>query len=399
MNSGNTSSTASHAICQVFNVSDVTIANTPLPEIAYKSAIEALLAPPPVPKQLRHCVEPTSHRPARPTRQVEACTRYHGSLVDNVNFHPFVAAVDLAFRGHRPIVLSPDMLWLLLAQGVANHINAHAEELRHQFVAHTGKATLIVRREDFLKGSPENPWSEVIYAFREQLREHIGPTTHDMFQPRFSTTTQLEQTAAVVVLMDAMQSYFSYEFHTKCGIPQVVLEGTLADWEQLAERAESMGRFGPAGWSATLSPILHQFVAAARGDIHTDFWNSFYKSSDASGGPYITGWITAFFPYLKSNSTGLATTLNPWLEAGGERLEKLLDPHSRGDRLAFPDGPTTEAFPSGLARAPFVWKYYDEMFNMEFLAGFVGVAQDTDTLRLRPEIGWAIVEEIPNSTE
>jgi hypothetical protein len=29
---------------------------------------------------------------------------------------------------------------------------------------------------------------------------------------------------------------------------------------------------------------------------------------------------------------------------------------------------------------------------MEFLGGFVGVRQDADTLRLTPEVGWAIRE-------
>jgi hypothetical protein len=29
---------------------------------------------------------------------------------------------------------------------------------------------------------------------------------------------------------------------------------------------------------------------------------------------------------------------------------------------------------------------------MEFIAGFVGVAQDPETLCLRPEIGWAVRE-------
>jgi len=29
---------------------------------------------------------------------------------------------------------------------------------------------------------------------------------------------------------------------------------------------------------------------------------------------------------------------------------------------------------------------------MEFLGGFVGISQDSQTLALRPEIGWAVLE-------
>jgi hypothetical protein len=49
-----------------------------------------------------------------------------------------------------------------------------------------------------------------------------------------------------------------------------------------------------------------------------------------------------------------------------------------------------------LSKAPFRWSYLDRRFDMEFLGGFVGVAQDQETLALRPEIGWA-VKEVPST--
>jgi hypothetical protein len=45
-----------------------------------------------------------------------------------------------------------------------------------------------------------------------------------------------------------------------------------------------------------------------------------------------------------------------------------------------------------MAKAPFRWEYLDSSYQMEFLAGFVGVRQDAETLALRPEIGWAVHE-------
>ena len=59
---------------------------------------------------------------------------------------------------------------------------------------------------------------------------------------------------------------------------------------------------------------------------------------------------------------------------------------------ASPYGPTIESLPGGLSKAPFRWEYLDRTFDMEFLGGFVGVAQDQETLALRPEIGWAVRE-------
>ncbi len=140
----------------LIEVAKVAPAKAALPEVPYRVAVEALLTKPP--SQLPGEAQRATVQPAKP---VEACSRYHIQLVANVCFHPVVAAVHLAFNDHRPLVLSPDMLWLLVAQGFANHVNANAEVLRPRFVKHRGKVTIKVRRDDFVKGSPENPWPEV----------------------------------------------------------------------------------------------------------------------------------------------------------------------------------------------------------------------------------------------
>jgi hypothetical protein len=371
----------------VIEAAKVTPADAPLPEAPPKAAVEALLTPPPSRRP-----EWARQTAARPTTPVEACSRYHGRMVADVFFHPVVAAIDLAFRDHRPLVLSPDVIWLLVAQGFAHHVNANAEVMRPRFVEHPGKLTIEVRRDDFVKGSPENPWPEVFAEFSRHVRGHVGATTHDLLLPNFSTTGAAERAAAEVVLLDAMQSFFTYEVHTLCGIPQIVLEGTTEDWAALAERSRGIGQYGLGWWTEPLAPILEEFVEASRGRANVRFWQSIYKLAGGSGGPYASGWITAFFPYLKDHDTGLASHRNRWLERGGEQLQEVLDPPA-GDANRFRHGPTTEAFPGGLARAPFLWKYLGRDFQMEFLGGFVGVRQEADTLRLRPEIGWAVREQ------
>ena len=41
-----------------------------------------------------------------------------------------LAAVFLAYSQHRPLVLTPDAVWLTIAQGVAHHKVVHADRLR-----------------------------------------------------------------------------------------------------------------------------------------------------------------------------------------------------------------------------------------------------------------------------
>jgi hypothetical protein len=331
-----------------------------------------------------------AQRAGGPTTPVEACSRYHGQLVAGVCYHPVVAAMHLAFNDHRPLVLSPDILWLLIAQGFANHVNANADELRPRLVKHSGPVEIQVRRDDFFKGSPENPWPEVFDEFTWQIRGHIGEATHDLLLPAFSTTGIVEKAAAQVVLLDAMQSFFEYEFYTMCGIPQIVLEGTGDDWEKLAQKTRDLGRFDLAWWTETLAPLLDKFVAAARGGVDLRFWQSIYKLDGGSGGPYTTGWITAFFPYMKEPQLRQVTAKNRWLAQGGKNLQDILYPPAEIDLERWGHGLTTDAFPGGLARAPFLWQYRGRPYKMEFLGGFVGVRQEADTLRLRPEIGWAV---------
>lgn len=383
----------------VFEVSEVLPTDKPLPEIPYYEAVEALLKQPISQSRYEDTADETIFdedevtHPNRSKRIIESCSQYRGRLVAFVNFHPVVAAIHNAFNDHRPLSLSPDIIWLLIGQGLANHINANAEQLRPQFVKHQGNIKIEVRRDDFVKGSPETPWSEVFGEFSAAIRQHIGEATHDLLLPNFSTTGLVEKAAAEIVLLDAMQSYFKYKFHTYCGIPKIKLEGTVTDWQELLKRTKRLAQFGLEWWINSLIAILEQFITAAQGKPERCFWQSMYKFNDEmSGGPYITGWITAFFPYLKDLQTGKASQQNPWLIKGGSQLQELLYPIEDSNDDTVHPGLTTEYFPSGLAKAPFIWKYLHLSYDMEFLGGFVGVRQDLNDLFLRPEIGWAVRE-------
>lgn len=151
------------------------------------------------------------------------------------------------------------MIWLLICQGVAHHVNVHAETLRSRFVRHQGKARIKVLRNDFIKGSPENPWGEVINEFSLRIRDHIGPA-HDLFVPRFSSTSSTERIAAEIVLLYAVQSYFQFDLYTIRGIPAITLEGTEEDWQILADRARAFAQFDLEWWFTPLQPILQELL-------------------------------------------------------------------------------------------------------------------------------------------
>jgi hypothetical protein len=56
-------------------------------------------------------------------------------VLADTGVHPLLSAVGRAFADHRPLVLTPDAVWLTIAQGVAQHVRLHAEQLRPRLVA------------------------------------------------------------------------------------------------------------------------------------------------------------------------------------------------------------------------------------------------------------------------
>jgi hypothetical protein len=352
-------------------VSNVKRATRPLDETSPKQAIEKLVI-----------------------SKVEACSEYQGSVVASP-YHPFVAAVDAAFCGHRPLVLSPDMFWLLIGQGFARHVNTHAEDLRQRFVTHVGKQSIVVRRDDFFKGSPDNPWSEVFSEFSLQIRKRIGAANHSNIVATFSTTGPVEKAANEIVLMDSIKNYFKYEVLTLCGIPDVALEGTADDWRALCDRTRDLGdAYDLAWWTDRLVPTLERIAHNAAGSDDPQLWKNIYKINHESGGPYINGWITDFFPYLQTSFDGIKRAVFDARQFANKDKSREKNIETRNwllsDRRGH--GITTQRLPGSLCKAPFTWQYLDRTYNMEFLAGFIGFTQETDSLAVRPKIGWAVRE-------
>ena len=58
----------------------------------------------------------------------------------------FYQTLLTAYAEHRPVVISPDMIWCLICQGFTRHINLDPEKYRDRLVFHQGKNTLEVKR-------------------------------------------------------------------------------------------------------------------------------------------------------------------------------------------------------------------------------------------------------------
>ncbi|MEO3404158.1 DUF4419 domain-containing protein [Mucilaginibacter sp. CAU 1740] len=312
---------------------------------------------------------PTNRSHAEPAFNIIAKSKIEDSLVTR-GYHPFFEGMFAAYADHRPFTLSPDMIWLLISQGFANHVNNNSEELRKLFVKYDGKTSLIVVNNKIKLDDPESPWEEVFPEFSKQIAAHTGKELTDALTADFTTTTPVTRVASQATLMNAVKSYFEFiVMRIGCGIPQITLEGTPQDWERVLAKTEALRKYKLDWWVDGIEPPLKQFIQASKGKVDKDFWKAMFKyhSEGKCGAPtIIDGWIVKFFPYDKD-----------------------------GKRMGLKEIAGAGSLPNEIVKVDLEYQLGDGAGNfgktpLELWAGFVGLKQNNKTFGLRPEIGWMI---------
>jgi hypothetical protein len=207
------------------------------------------------------------------------------------------SAVD-AYNNHYHLVISPDDVWLSILLQFNLFVNAHAEELRHVFVAHEGKKELRIEssgtRHSVDFGHLAERMTQLIQA------NVLDPELRTWIIPDFSTTTANDRVVSSIVMMATMKAYFSYTFSLACGLPQVTLLGKKSDWEKILVKIDKLKTYGEQTqhWHSLLKPVLTRFVRAFD-DPHSEankmFWQQIaHRTGGGSGPTFLSGWITAF---------------------------------------------------------------------------------------------------------
>lgn len=371
-----------------FPVCEVKPATESLPDKAFEKIMQSLAQWEP------HDIDDPALPSSVTLYELNASGKRDYKLVDCHGSHPVAWAVEKAFYDHRPLTLSPDMIWLMIAQGFACHVDARPEEMRSQLVYHEGKKDLVVFGGPDTPLNPRFDWLEVFGQIEEEIARQSNPEIVRIIAAEFSTTGPEEKAAYSISLMDAMGSYFRILFVPVCGIPKITLEGTVDDWRDLERRFNDLRPYLPDWWAVRLEPILREFVQASEGKIDTAFWQNIYqlRSVDmiCTDYNYLSGWIIDFFPYVMGEP-------NPWL--ADTQARAAYEAAWASPKKNFDGSPGTfglpilsiDELPIGLAQAE-VTVVMD--FNRDYLcrAGFVGVRQDAKTLALRPEISWLAVD-------
>lgn len=333
-----------------FAVSDVELASDPLRTTKPQQAMESLVG-----------------------GSFEAVCDYVSEYVDGISTHPLATAVKLAHDQHRPLVLSPDMIWLALCQAAAIHIEEHWSDLGAGILtSETRNYHIPVSTADFPFGSPENPWHELVQDAADQARALVVEKVASLFELSFSTTGTNEKAAMNVAFLSVVNRVLPiYDHAIVCGIPEITLRGTPDDWDKIATNVQKLSGVGLASFAERLKPILAEFTRAARGEVTREFWQTICSTDNATcGDERITGWISNFFPYLHRQEEGVSP--NEGLTGG--------------------DAPAVADFPSGMRE---VSLRSQRGSTVKLLGGFTGIGQNAETLALEPQLGWAVQRHSP----
>ena len=222
---------------------------------------------------------------------------------------PFFKGMVRAFADHRPITLSPDVIWMLISQAFSHDVNADPEKFRDKLVGFDGKMDLIVQSKYPLY-HPDFDWTATIDGFAQKIDANTKNDVAKLITADFSTTGTVERLASEIVLMETTKSFFEFIImYAGCGFPSVTLTGTVEDWQAIVDKTARLRELGAGKWASDLKPILEQFVEAAKGNPDQAFWQDIVMKNTPDrlrGGACsmeapteLDGWFLKFMPYDK----------------------------------------------------------------------------------------------------
>lgn len=300
-----------------------------------------------------------------------------------------IQTIQECYDNHRPLILTPDIIWLAICQGVSIHINENYDSLKN-IIFTENKPEQIIIRNDSLEYSAKH-WKSLIGSFSNETKKYTKDDFYSFFVSEFSTTTAIDKTAYQITLLESYKKAFEYIGESGCGIPSILIAGKKEDWQTILIKLDMLNKIGLTKWAENLKPIIVEFINASEGKPNQAFWQNIYKNASEYNAFYISGWIIKFFPYIKE------------LESNGV-YDEMLDETRVGEVFLpnnFIDGDnyllstlSTDNFPSGVAKIQVTWNNYFKAITkkIEVYAGFFAIKQYSD-MSLEPVISWAICEE------
>ncbi len=376
-----------------------------------------------------------------PTRKV---VRTFGSN----NLFAYMAYVS--FFQHYPIRISPDVIWIVLLQGLMIHIKeqekqkqiSKGQEARQRDGGNTQEYPMMNEnhkresvhiicpgiteaaveeaiRNTNLEERSKIPWDDTIPSFLQQIQEESKTEVRPLLVCSFSTTTHYDRMCSHITVRNQIQRYVEFNFFSGCGYPWIELTGTSTDWERLRSQVQesfSHSSFNLEWWLKYLIPVLDEFVDAANGKVNLTFWRAcvFRGGQSGYGGKDpMTGWVQTLFPYVEYG--GMESIryvrneyLGCWMEDNrcsatvpsdldeGEADGEVGKEHIHTQK---PNGQGIEVFPSGVneTRCNVSATHASSgevvpVLDMIYSGGLIALMYDEETHALEVQTGYAVLQ-------
>ena len=239
--------------------------------------------------------------------------RWDENKIWSFGYHKVLLGYLNAYFDHCPIKVSPNVIWQLILNAFSKYVDDHSEYLRDKFVNFTGKKELRFVRvgknfKDIYKYK-----DGIIEELCEKISENVGNEIVENLTPNFSTSTNETIIAGKASIMSTFKNYF--RFHgsfVNCGIPYIILEGTIEDWEKILKKLKYLSKYEFN--IQKMEKDIEEIIKTKKGNINLKFWRNIImetkeKLTESVGcGKKVTkekklirGWICDFYPTMKKN--------------------------------------------------------------------------------------------------
>ena len=145
----------------------------------------------------------------------------------------------------------------------------------------------------------------------EKAKEYLGEEILENLTPNFTTTNYDSLIISKISIIGVFKQYFTYNIGLpKCGIPYIILEGTVEDYQKIKDKAKTLSKYEFKWYIDRIIPHIEKMIDAKKGNIDVNHFKNIIQKTEGMGIKniclsrkkskidIINGWILDFFAYI-----------------------------------------------------------------------------------------------------
>lgn len=188
------------------------------------------------------------------------------------------ASVLQAYKNHWVLRTSPDDWFFPVIRRIAQVVDTNA--LHPEVMKYLGRGQpKMGLKVNFNRGA-----EAMFLELSQQIAKNLVTSEYaKVFEANFTTTTPNDRLVSQLILMSSVQKYFNFNTYIACGIPEVEMLGTEADWRELIRKLEDIKKVlapinGPLGniteyFDTIVAPVYQKLLDTFLGRPDRAWWN------------------------------------------------------------------------------------------------------------------------------